>query len=560
MAEPPVAPPSKRGQTATKLQEKRQSDQKRSGSVPPLDRSKKKVNRKLTEAPIVAESEKAIDREDVAGLNPPSEMDPKKLEEEEKLKSDQSSATKIDPINTTNDHSAPVTDPINTIPVVEKLETEIPEKLRDELKEILVLSKEKESEGRNIAILEAIRKINAQLEIGERSETEVELESQSSVVPIQIGNLNFQIETCKLDEMIARSRNNGGSVEELLADYFVSKVANIIEGKEVETDKELDHNVAKLEMAFKEKLIAKVKTEKESLINPKGVSFAAAPGNASEARGNQSENEKGKDKEKQETPSNVASVSGVKQAEETVVKTKVAEACRPPVWENAKPRNESKAPIRPQERGNNATRGRAENRGGMEGRRNNSLSAGPGDRQRKQAWGHTQRFPGSQGQTTNMQTQQKRETDIRKDGKGGQAAAKDHYYEVLRELSKEEEEKDKLEKGEWDPGEGMEEEESESEEEKSDDDDDFSLSMESSDDERSSQERVNEVEEGTKKEYQEANITPPTRVNCLASCLANRAEGEDVIWIGGALPRGFQNLVALEGIPHFSYLPGCDLS
>lgn len=50
------------------------------------------------------------------------------------------------------------------------------------------------------------------------------------------------------------------------------------------------------------------------------------------------------------------------------------------------------------------------------------------------------------------------------------------------------------------------------------------------------------------------------RVNCLARCLANRAEGEDVIWIGGALPRGFQNLVALEGIPHFSYLPGCDLS
>nr|GME18764.1 uncharacterized protein LOC109173561 [Ipomoea batatas]GME18765.1 uncharacterized protein LOC109173561 [Ipomoea batatas] len=36
------------------------------------------------------------------------------------------------------------------------------------------------------------------------------------------------------------------------------------------------------------------------------------------------------------------------------------------------------------------------------------------------------------------------------------------------------------------------------------------------------------------------------RVNCLARCLANRAEGEDVIWIGGALPRGFQNLVALE--------------
>nr|GMD00120.1 uncharacterized protein LOC109173561 [Ipomoea batatas] len=36
------------------------------------------------------------------------------------------------------------------------------------------------------------------------------------------------------------------------------------------------------------------------------------------------------------------------------------------------------------------------------------------------------------------------------------------------------------------------------------------------------------------------------RVNCLASYLANRAEGEDVIWIGGALPKGFQNLVALE--------------
>lgn len=50
------------------------------------------------------------------------------------------------------------------------------------------------------------------------------------------------------------------------------------------------------------------------------------------------------------------------------------------------------------------------------------------------------------------------------------------------------------------------------------------------------------------------------KVNCFAACLANRAEGENIIWKAGGLPKGFQYLMALEGYPHFAFLPGHDIS
>ncbi|XP_019178346.1 PREDICTED: uncharacterized protein LOC109173561 [Ipomoea nil] len=50
-------------------------------------------------------------------------------------------------------------------------------------------------------------------------------------------------------------------------------------------------------------------------------------------------------------------------------------------------------------------------------------------------------------------------------------------------------------------------------------------------------------------------------VNCIASCLANRCEGENVLFLSpGGLPHGFQRLLELEGLPHFTFLPGQDLT
>ncbi|XP_019151077.1 PREDICTED: uncharacterized protein LOC109147873 [Ipomoea nil] len=49
------------------------------------------------------------------------------------------------------------------------------------------------------------------------------------------------------------------------------------------------------------------------------------------------------------------------------------------------------------------------------------------------------------------------------------------------------------------------------------------------------------------------------RVNCVASCLANRCCDLNIIFnkVEG-LPRGLDHLLALEGVPHFVFLPGID--
>nr|GMD69620.1 uncharacterized protein LOC109185694 [Ipomoea batatas] len=50
-----------------------------------------------------------------------------------------------------------------------------------------------------------------------------------------------------------------------------------------------------------------------------------------------------------------------------------------------------------------------------------------------------------------------------------------------------------------------------------------------------------------------------SKVNCLAKALADRSEGNSVVYnAAGSLPRGFHLLLALEGIPHFSWSPGLD--
>nr|GMD56025.1 hypothetical protein Iba_chr11dCG13640 [Ipomoea batatas] len=201
----------------------------------------------------------------------------------------------------------------------------VPNALGRELKELLRVSKEKDSMERTNALLESVRRINEYLEAGDHTET-IEEDSQAGVIPIQIGKLNFQIEADKLEGIFVRAQNNEGSVEELLADYFVRNVAEIIEGSKEKDTTENDHQT-NLEMAFKEKLRAKIKAEEITPDQAKGVSFAAAPGQA------------------------------------------------------------------------NAPRGRNEVRGGIDGRRNNSKSAGPGDRQKgKQTWEPPQRRPPYQQQ------------------------------------------------------------------------------------------------------------------------------------------------------------------
>nr|GMD51201.1 uncharacterized protein LOC109173561 [Ipomoea batatas] len=159
--------------------------------------------------------------------------------------------------------------------------------------------------------MEAIQKINDQLNIEERSETEVEVDSQVEVIPIQVGNLNFQIEADKLEAIFARSRNGEGSVEELLADHFVHNVTEIIEERKEEMRKESDNNPTMLEMAFIQKLRSKVIKDKVPLVNSKGVSFAAAPGGEPVMETEECiDKEKGKQGMKMETVggSNVASV------------------------------------------------------------------------------------------------------------------------------------------------------------------------------------------------------------------------------------------------------------
>nr|GMC80809.1 uncharacterized protein LOC109157602 [Ipomoea batatas] len=142
--------------------------------------------------------------------------------------------------------------------------TKIPNALGRELKQLLEISKGNESEERTKALLEAVRRINEQLETGEQTETEIEEDSQAGVVPIRIGTLNFQIDAGKLDEIFAKAQNNEGSVEDLLADHFVCNVAEIIDGKKDELKMEDSEYHAKLEKAFREKPRARVKRKNEA--------------------------------------------------------------------------------------------------------------------------------------------------------------------------------------------------------------------------------------------------------------------------------------------------------
>nr|GMD36427.1 uncharacterized protein LOC109147873 [Ipomoea batatas] len=51
------------------------------------------------------------------------------------------------------------------------------------------------------------------------------------------------------------------------------------------------------------------------------------------------------------------------------------------------------------------------------------------------------------------------------------------------------------------------------------------------------------------------------RVNCLARALADRSGGRSVVYNAAcSLLRGFHQLLALEGIPHFSWSPGLDMA
>nr|GLL26889.1 uncharacterized protein LOC109173561 [Ipomoea trifida] len=195
----------------------------------------------------------------------------------------------------------------------------VPNVLGRELKELMKVSKEKDSIERTNALLDTVRRINEYLETGDHMETEIEEDSQAGVIPIQIGTLNFQIEADKLEGIFMRAQNNEGSVEELLADHFVRNVAEIIEGSKEKESAEND-----LEAAFREKLRAKVKAEGVPMNQSKGVSFATGPGNEA-------------DEEKKGMRSNVASVSGTKQDPEVVpMKTGGTMANKQPVCENAK--------------------------------------------------------------------------------------------------------------------------------------------------------------------------------------------------------------------------------
>lgn len=49
------------------------------------------------------------------------------------------------------------------------------------------------------------------------------------------------------------------------------------------------------------------------------------------------------------------------------------------------------------------------------------------------------------------------------------------------------------------------------------------------------------------------------KVNCVAHWLLNACEGQNVFFRrAGALPKGFLQILSLEGYPHFSSFPGCD--
>lgn len=51
------------------------------------------------------------------------------------------------------------------------------------------------------------------------------------------------------------------------------------------------------------------------------------------------------------------------------------------------------------------------------------------------------------------------------------------------------------------------------------------------------------------------------RVNCVASCLADRCEKQSLIFYClNSLPGDFMQLLSLEGIPHFAMAPGLDIA
>nr|GMD84344.1 uncharacterized protein LOC109173561 [Ipomoea batatas] len=62
--------------------------------------------------------------------------------------------------------------------------------------------------------------------------------------------------------------------------------------------------------------------------------------------------------------------------------------------------------------------------------------------------------------------------------------------------------------------------------------------------------------------FQNGDVVASTckpKVNCLAKALADRSEGQNVFYgTVGSLPSGFQQLLSLEGIPHFGWVPGRD--
>nr|GMD77057.1 uncharacterized protein LOC109173561 [Ipomoea batatas] len=116
-------------------------------------------------------------------------------------------------------------------------------------------------------------------------------------------------------------------------------------------------------------------------------------------------------------------------------------------------------------------------------------------------------------------------------------------------------------------------------------DEDYGESGEESEDEGEAKEMENELEERRKRRMKWENVivesdlevyieggivrlfqngvvvasTCKPKVNCLAKALADRSEGQNVIYgTVGSLPSGFQQLLSLEGIPHFGWVPGRD--
>nr|GMC91813.1 hypothetical protein Iba_chr05aCG5090 [Ipomoea batatas] len=199
MAPPPVAPPRKGRQTAVKTPDLIVEDQMETGNASKLEADDENSFRESQE--ICDEKEDGeLDRKLQSDCGETDlNLDREKSEEMQK-KSEEASFS----FGTAKG---------------------VPNVLGRELKELMKVSKEKDSIERTNALLDTVRRINEYLETGDHMETEIEEDSQAGVIPIQIGTLNFQIEADKLEGIFMRAQNNEGSVEELLADHFVRNVA-----------------------------------------------------------------------------------------------------------------------------------------------------------------------------------------------------------------------------------------------------------------------------------------------------------------------------------------------